>query len=167
MPDAAVDPSAAPPDFLACPSCHAGLVTDGEALVCSGCGARYGREEGVPLLFAGSAADDVGRVQAHYDQVAHEYDQVFASHVSRHYLDKRLGIVRRLLARGRILDVGCGTGALAAHVAAAGYSVVGVDVSPGMLAQAARRGLAGAFAGFSSALPFAENSFDLALTVAT
>lgn len=157
------------PDFLACPDCHGKLETEGgEGLRCAGCGAIYGQEEGVPLLFARSAgSDDVERVQAHYDHVAHEYDEVFSPHVTRHYLDKRLGIVQSLLSRGRVLDVGCGTGALAAHIAQAGYDVVGVDVSPGMLAQAGRRGLAGAYAAFSTALPFANNSFDLALTVAT
>jgi SAM-dependent methyltransferase len=36
-----------------------------------------------------------------------------------------------------------------------------------MLAEAARRGLAGVYACFSTALPFADGTFDLALTVAT
>jgi SAM-dependent methyltransferase len=168
MPDVAAEQTAALPDFLACPGCHAKLGADGDGLVCTGCGASYGREQGVPLLFANSTgSDDVDRVQAHYDHVAHEYDAVFSPHVTLHYLDKRRELVRSLVAGGRVLDVGCGTGALGAHVAAAGYEVVGVDVSPGMLAEAARRGLAGAFAAFSTALPFADNSFDLALTVAT
>ncbi len=168
MSESAVVPAMSLPDYLACPACHAGLEARGEEIACGGCGATYGREHGVPLLFASKAgSDDVERVQAHYDHVAHEYDQVFAQHVVRHYLDKRLGIVRSLLRGGRVLDVGAGTGALAAHVASAGYEVVAVDVSPGMLEKAAARGLAGAFASFSTALPFADNSFDLALTVAT
>jgi SAM-dependent methyltransferase len=50
---------------------------------------------------------------------------------------------------------------------ARGYTVSGVDVSPGMLSRAVGRGLATAVAGFSSAMPFAGNTFDLALTVAT
>jgi SAM-dependent methyltransferase len=122
----------------------------------------------VPCLFAeGSTADDVERVQALYDDVAEAYDHVFAPHVFQHYLDKRLALIRTILPQGRVLDVGCGTGALAGHVAAGGFDVVGIDASPGMLTQAADRGLAATFAAFSTALPFAPGSFDLAYTVAT
>jgi ubiquinone/menaquinone biosynthesis C-methylase UbiE len=41
-------------------------------------------------------------------------------------------------ARGRVLDVGCGTGALLERLAARGEAV-GLDLSPDMLARAARR----------------------------
>lgn len=156
------------PDFLVCPACRGRLAASGERLRCAACSAEYGRESGIPLLFAATgSADDVERVQAHYDHVSYEYDQVFSGHVVRHYLDKRLGVVRSLLARGRLLDVGCGTGALAEHLARAGYEVFGVDVSPGMVARAWERGLSGAFAAFSTSLPFADGSFDLTITVAT
>jgi len=40
---------------------------------------------------------------------------------------------------GRVLDLGCGTGALAALLARQGLCVTGVDVSPPMLSLAARR----------------------------
>lgn len=51
-------------------------------------------------------------------------------------------IVRGLLEElpsGRVLDAACGTGRHAAHLAAAGYRVVGVDASEAMLARARRR----------------------------
>lgn len=51
-------------------------------------------------------------------------------------------IVRTLLADlppGRVLDAACGTGRHAAHLAAAGHEVVGVDASEAMLAHARRR----------------------------
>src|SRR3954451_13078376 len=133
MTDTLAARAAAVRDLLACPACHASLTAEGDELRCSGCGAVYGSEQGVPLLFAPESGEaDVSRVQSHYDHVAHEYDGVFAQHVAKHYLDKRLGIIRSLLRGGRVLDVGCGTGVFGAQIAAAGFDVVGVDLSPGM-----------------------------------
>jgi SAM-dependent methyltransferase len=43
------------------------------------------------------------------------------------------------LREGTIVDLGCGSGILAARVAAAGYRVVGIDVSPSMVELAHRR----------------------------
>jgi ubiquinone/menaquinone biosynthesis C-methylase UbiE len=48
-------------------------------------------------------------------------------------------IAARLGAGQRVLDLGCGTGALAALLAREGAQVTAVDISPSMLAQAARR----------------------------
>src|SRR5262245_51039396 len=71
------------------------------------------------------------------------------------------------LARGhRLLDVGTGTGLVAAAAAAAGAaSVVGLDVSPAMLAHARQRlATLGAHlvAGDAEALPCRDASFDAA-----
>ncbi len=48
-------------------------------------------------------------------------------------------IARRLDAGDRVLDLGCGTGALAVLLAREGTQVVGIDISPSMLHIAARR----------------------------
>jgi len=44
-------------------------------------------------------------------------------------------------ARGRVLDIGCGPGRHAVVLQAAGHAVVGVDVSPGAVEVARRRGV--------------------------
>jgi SAM-dependent methyltransferase len=64
----------------------------------------------------------------------------------------------------RVLDVGCGLGALAAAAAARGAIVTGVDLADGMLAEARRRHPAIEFVhGDAEALPFADGAFDVAL----
>ena len=62
---------------------------------------------------------------------------------------------------GRVLDVGCGTGALAEAVAERGAAVAGVDPSEAFLATARRRVPQAEFrAGDAQALPYADASFD-------
>ena len=62
--------------------------------------------------------------------------------------------VRRAQAvRGPIVELGVGTGRIAIPTAEAGQSVIGVDVSPAMLAEARRRA---ALAGVSGKIAFAE-----------
>jgi SAM-dependent methyltransferase len=125
--------------------------------------------DGIPELLPKTLPGDTEQRQhALYTAVAHEYDDVFPRHVAEHYIQKRTGLIKSLLPMGGlVLDVGCGTGQLAAAIAAEGYDVFGVDLSASMVARARERGLAGTYAGVTTALPFADDAFDLALTVAT
>ncbi len=69
----------------------------------------------------------------------------------------------RRAAHGRVLDVGCGTGQLAARIRRElpGAQVVGCDFSRGMLSEAARQERADALVqGTALALPFRTGSFD-------
>ena len=70
---------------------------------------------------------------SHFDSIATVYDESLPAHVVEHYLDKRTRFVIDNCPVGDALDVGCGTGALAARLAAAGYAMSGVDPSEGML----------------------------------
>lgn len=102
-----------------------------------------------------------------FDAIAGEYDESLPAHVVRHYLNKREAFVRRHVPPGPALDLGCGTGLLAERLAGAGYGVVGLDPSRGMLAELRRRrpGLP-TVAGGGVALPFADGSFALTYCVA-
>lgn len=104
---------------------------------------------------------------SHFDEIAEVYDESLPAHVVEHYLRKRTAFVTALCPAGRILDVGCGTGALAGRLAERGYQVVGVDPSGGMLElMRARRPDVQAVEASGDALPFDDDGFDMVLTVA-
>lgn len=164
---------------LACPRCRQALrviqadsSTSGRqepALECTFCGATYPIQDGLPLLFPPErAADWTESQRALYDGVAPHYDSAIPARVARHYLQKRVKLVQSLAQPGAaVLDVGCGTGTLAAALRQAGYDVYGVDASTGMLAELGRNGRGSPVAGFCERLPFTNNAFDLTITVAT
>ena len=78
-----------------------------------------------------------GQIGRLYDAIAAWWDDQQATSTSG------LAYVRRVAElpanRRRALDVGCGSGRLTAALTGAGYRVVGMDVSPGMLALARGR----------------------------
>jgi SAM-dependent methyltransferase len=104
---------------------------------------------------------------SHFDEIAEVYDESLPAHVVAHYLAKRTAYVTALCPTGRVLDVGCGTGALAARLTDRGYQVVGVDPSAGMLEiMRARHPSVEAVVASGAALPLDDDRFDLVLTVA-
>jgi demethylmenaquinone methyltransferase/2-methoxy-6-polyprenyl-1,4-benzoquinol methylase len=105
---------------------------------------------------------------SHFDEIAEVYDETLPAHVVEHYLRKRTQFVIDNCPPGAGLDVGCGTGALAARLAAAGYAMTGLDPSAGMLdVMRSRHPEVQAVQGSGAALPFSDGSFDLVLTVAS
>ncbi|MGH2866700.1 MAG: class I SAM-dependent methyltransferase [Solirubrobacteraceae bacterium] len=104
---------------------------------------------------------------SHFDSIAEAYDESLPAHVVEHYLRKRTEFVLRHCALGSGLDVGCGTGALAERLQDRGFQMTGIDPSEGMLDVLRRRVPAvDVVTGSGTALPFADASFDLVLTVA-
>jgi SAM-dependent methyltransferase len=77
--------------------------------------------------------------QASYDRIAdeyarHIYDELSGKPFDRALLDR---FAERLRGRGVVCDMGCGPGQIARYLADRGLTMVGVDLSPGMVAQAA------------------------------
>lgn len=127
--------------LLACPRCQADLD---EALVCTGCGARWGASQGIPSLRE-PADPRTEAVRAFYEEAP------FPGYPPRDSLTwlraraERSAFVR-LLDRAlpgdaRLLELGCGTGQLSLFLASADRVVVGADLTRGALAlgEAARR----------------------------
>jgi SAM-dependent methyltransferase len=105
---------------------------------------------------------------SHFDHIAGVYDASLPAHVVEHYVRKRAAFVLEICPPGSVLDVGCGTGALAQRLIGLGYRVTGVDPSEGMLdVMRARRPEVRAVRASGTDLPFEPDSFDLVLSVAT
>jgi uncharacterized protein YceH (UPF0502 family) len=91
------------------------------------------------VLADGRAARDA-KVVATYDAVATAYADKLATELTRKPFDGwLLDRVADLAGGDPVLDVGTGPGHVAAHLAAAGARVTGVDLSPGMVAEARQR----------------------------
>jgi uncharacterized protein YceH (UPF0502 family) len=78
-------------------------------------------------------------VVAAYDAVAADYAIEFVDELDRKPFDRWLLERVAALADGPLADVGCGPGQTTAQLAMAGADVTGFDLSPGMVAEAARR----------------------------
>ena len=98
-----------------------------------------------------------------YDLTATGYAERFHNHLDERPLDRAMlagfaGLVKR---HGVVADVGCGTGAASRVLADVGLDVLGIDLSPNMIAEAQRRNPALRFqVGSMTGLDFAEGHFD-------
>jgi ubiquinone/menaquinone biosynthesis C-methylase UbiE len=101
-----------------------------------------------------------GRMRRNFDALAPEWDE---TRVSRERLVAMIAALDAIGTPTRALDVGTGTGAVARLLSERWPSadVTGVDVSPGMIAEARRLGQERYDVGDASALPYEDASFDL------
>jgi SAM-dependent methyltransferase len=90
----------------------------------------------------------------------------FFAHFQRKALRSGLNRVVWRSAGGVALEIGCGTGRWSRNLSASGKAV-GIDIAPSMLSRARDLSRGPQFClGQAQALPFADNTFDLALSVA-
>ena len=99
--------------------------------------------------------------RAYYDDFAGWYER--ERHLPYHRMldDLEVEIVERYARGKQVLEVGCGTGLILGRVAQFAASARGIDLSGGMLAKAAERGLHVAQAS-ATELPIATSSVDVA-----
>ncbi len=100
----------------------------------------------------------------HFDGVAAEYERTIPPHVMAHLTRRRTALAESLAHRGRVLDVGCGTGTFLRGLPER-YDKFGVDISSAMLRAARDSGL-GVTQASAGRLPFEDASFDLVATFA-
>jgi SAM-dependent methyltransferase len=99
-----------------------------------------------------------------FDRIADRYDETraFPVGVTERIID---ALERYLSKRGRVLDVGVGTGRLAAPMSSSGFDVTGVDVSRMMLGKARAKGLDQLLVADARSLPFHDASFAYSVSV--
>ena len=96
-----------------------------------------------------------------YDSVAKIYDATRWAGVPAPVMKNILDAMRNALKDCRnILDVGTGTGRFAKFFEDAGFTVLGVDVSLSMMAQAREKGVRNLVQADAHQLPFRDESFD-------
>lgn len=96
---------------------------------------------------ASPAAEETRAVGEFFDLEAARYDEAYdGSGPDAHALRVRMATTLRLLGDGpgALLDVGMGPGRLCEQLAARGWTVSGIDASPGMVARARARNPAAA-----------------------
>lgn len=114
--------------------------------------------------------ETVDGVEEYAEGFAQAYDEHWRSYPARAAVEL-LALHRALAPEGerRLLDVGCGTGIVAAHFQAAGYAVTGLDASRAMLQRARERLGDGAVLVYGDAVdftldrtfPFAVSTYDI------
>jgi ubiquinone/menaquinone biosynthesis C-methylase UbiE len=108
-----------------------------------------------------------------FDGVARTYDQWYETPQGRvHDRTQKSDAQRFLVSReigAHLLDIGCGTGHWSRFFASVGYAVVGVDISPGMIAMARTHSSHGKAFSVADAcvLPFEDGCFDVVAAMAT
>lgn len=113
-----------------------------------------------------------GEADAHFDEIADEYEGEIPAHVRERLLVKKIDIMAATLAAhhiappGRGLDLGCGQGWYLAEMQARGYPTDGTDYSTGQLERvrtnldAPARDRTLLVKADAQALPFADASYD-------
>lgn len=153
--------------LLQCPTCGSrNLYVTDNGVHCAACGTEYPKRDGyIDLMPRGAAFDYVSKYVAEEADMAEELDYrdiappLLAAGVRQRVLRRML----RLNPADRVFDNGCGNGRFAVWNASAVRLMVGTDPAT-LYGDEAITSIALAQAD-SRVLPFADNSFDKALSV--
>jgi SAM-dependent methyltransferase len=109
------------------------------------------------------AVGDAAHNEVLWEQHAAWWQQTFTGGVDPEYEDQILPLVaRHVEGARRVLDVGCGEGQVARHLAGTGAAVTGLDPATTQVREAHRRGGAPRYAqARAEALPWRNGAFDV------
>ena len=166
-------------ELYICPHCQSVLSSGRNKLSCSSCGSDYSRTDGVydflgesyEWSFGADGDQDELMKRAKETGWRSAVEAVYSNPDQRRWLtDISRGRPVDLLglhANARILDVGCGWGAISLYAAQQGHSVHAIDITPSALGFLAIRcreedvaSVYPARADLLKGSPFPENSFD-------
>ncbi|MEK7507720.1 MAG: methyltransferase domain-containing protein [Patescibacteria group bacterium] len=123
-------------DVFACPRCRADIVLAGGSIRCTGCGASFREDEGIPLMFVPNKWDgkeDVTEIiKAFYEKTPFPNYESFETAADLIVKAERSQFVRMLNEQipfgVRMLEVGCGTGQMTNYLGIANRSLFGADM---------------------------------------
>lgn len=158
-----------PLHLLRCPATGEALSWNGDVLRTAS-GARYRvSSTGIPLFAAEALNEDARRQQAHYDAIAHAYEENLRYPHTRAYFDYLDGALSDALgfgSFGNMAEICCGTGAAVKLLEGRYAQAVAVDISTAMLERAARENASRPVTfvqGDATKLPLADAAFDAAV----
>lgn len=123
-------------DVFACPQCRGGIIVQSDSVACSGCGATFKSEEGIPLMFAPNEwdgkEDATQAIKVFYEKTPFpNYESLETAadlivKAERNCFGKMLN--EQIPFGARVLEVGCGTGQLTNYLGIASRSLFGADM---------------------------------------
>lgn len=143
----------------ACPHCKLPL----ENYFCRQCAIAYPVHDGIPCFIPNSPTPDKPDVRQVYDDIYHNHQDVWVDQGRSKDFVSYFCELARSYSQDRVLEIGCGEGALLAAVAAT--EKFGIDPSVNALRRAKERSDAKCSVARSEQLPFPSESFDLVVTV--
>lgn len=102
------------------------------------------------------------KIQEHYDTISDVYDNHYDERRGRcYYTHLSRYVMEALPLRGKLLDIGCGTGLFVERYIGDGRNAVGLDISRKMIERARRRCRGCDYTvGTGEKIPFYDNTFD-------
>jgi uncharacterized protein YbaR (Trm112 family)/ubiquinone/menaquinone biosynthesis C-methylase UbiE len=147
--DPAANGLAAIADLLACPICRSALAIETTSLRCSSCGARFGMEDGVPMLAVQGTSETWGSPQQTEQSTAYQSEYQNVEKAAAYNLHYQQRILKRMTTRreyqliGRhmrevghskvLLELPCGGGRLSPAFAGSTDFLIEGDIAIGQI----------------------------------